>query len=156
MLRNALPLTVVTLAVASANSCSGQARIAAAGDSVALAEVRYAPSTFDTVSWSTPASRLEEGRLVWRSCCAMCHGVSGAGDGDLAGARALEMPTLELDSIVCSGDICSIRHRIFIGSHGTMPMWGLHGLAYREIDAVSAFILECIRSDDVTVDQYRR
>jgi hypothetical protein len=78
----------------------------------------------------------------------MCHGNAGAGDGDLARERSLVIPPLRDDSLIRSGDVRSVRRRIFVGCGGAMPKWGLHGLEYRDIDAVTAFICRWCALDD--------
>lgn len=117
----------------------------ARADSTARAEGMYDPAAFDTISWAAPDSALARGATVWSVSCQRCHGFIGRGDGDLATEHGLEMPDLTRTPWEYDGDLEAIRHRIFVGHESEMPNWGLHGLAYRDIDAVARHILDDIR-----------
>ncbi len=52
----------------------------------------------------------------------------------------LEVPSFEAPDWSYRGDVEGIRHRVFVGHEGAMPNWGLHGLKYRDVDAVAAHI----------------
>ncbi len=117
----------------------------ARADSVAEAEAMFDPATFDSISWVAPDSAVARGQTVWSFSCQRCHGFMGRGDGDLATEHHIDMPDLTRTPWEYDGDLAGIRHRIFVGHETEMPNWGLHGLAYRDIDAVAHYILEKIR-----------
>lgn len=118
---------------------------AARADSVALAEAAYDGSAFDTITWPAPAARLERGGVVWSFSCQRCHGPEGRGGGELAVQLGFEVPSVVEPDWAYAGVLPAIRRRIFVGHEGEMPNWGLHGLKYRDIDAVAAYIEEVLR-----------
>lgn len=141
--RLAVPLAVSGLLILSA--CGGEPeaeiearRAQAERDSIAMADSMFNPAVFDTVKWENADVRLERGALVWRTSCEKCHGASGQGGGELAQQFELEVPPLALEA----EDVAAIRRAIFVGHQGAMPEWGLHGLKYRDIDAVTAHMVE--------------
>jgi mono/diheme cytochrome c family protein len=143
----ALPIMVV----AGLTACGGGSeeddaalKAQAKADSLAMAEALYDVAVFDTVSWESDAARLERGALVYRSSCGKCHGSRGGGNGEVAMEFGLEVPSFESPDWAYRGDIEGLRHRIFVGHEGAMPNWGLHGLKYRDVDAVAAHIAETI------------
>jgi mono/diheme cytochrome c family protein len=103
-----------------------------------MADSMYNSAIFDTLTWESREARLERGGVVWRSSCQKCHGVNGQGAGDLAQQLEIEVPPLSVDTT----DPAAIRRAIFVGHEGAMPNWGLHGLKYRDIDAVTAYIIQ--------------
>jgi mono/diheme cytochrome c family protein len=105
-----------------------------------MAEARYDASVFDTLTWESEQARLERGALVWRTSCQKCHGRRGEGDGEAAVRLQIEMPSFNVPGWQYKDDLPALRHRIFVGYTGAMPNWGLHGLAYRDVDAVAAYI----------------
>jgi nucleotide-binding universal stress UspA family protein/mono/diheme cytochrome c family protein len=78
------------------------------------------------------ADDYTSGAYLFRTFCASCHGVSGRGDGPIAGA--LRVPTPDLTVLAArSGDVFprrevfeSIDGRRAVGIHGPsgMPIWG--------------------------------
>lgn len=118
---------------------------AARADSVAMAEARYDPSAFDTIAWASPAARLERGGVVWSFSCRKCHSTDGRGGGEFAVQNELDVPSFLAPDWRYAGDLPALRHRIFVGHEGGMPHWGLHGLKYRDIDAVAHYIDELLR-----------
>jgi mono/diheme cytochrome c family protein len=122
---------------------------AARADSVLLAEAEYDISVFDTIVWPSPEGRLERGGVVWRFSCEKCHGTRGRGDGELAKETKLEMPSVVASNWEYAGDVDGVRHRVFVGHEGAMPNWGLHGLKYRDVDAVAYHILVTMRRDSL-------
>ena len=40
----------------------------------------------------------------------------------------------------------AVRHRIFTGHPAGMPIWGMSSLTLREIDAVTAYVVEVLRT----------
>jgi mono/diheme cytochrome c family protein len=119
----------------------------ARADSTAQAIALFNAATFDTIAWIAPDSALVRGQTVYRFSCQRCHGFIGRGDGDLATEHGIEMPDLTVASWPYEGDLPALRERIFVGHESEMPNWGLHGLAYRDVDAVAHHILEVIRAD---------
>lgn len=115
-------------------------RAQARADSVTLAERTYDATVFDTVTWESDEARLERGALVYRSSCQKCHGANGGGNGDVAMQFELEVPSFQAPGWEYAGDVAALRHRVFVGHEGAMPNWGLHGLKYRDVDAVAAHI----------------
>lgn len=145
--RLAVALVVSGLLVLGA--CGGESeaeiearRAQAERDSIAMADSMFNPAVFDTVKWENADARLERGALVWRTSCEKCHGAGGQGGGELAQQFELEVPPLALDTT----DVAGIRRAIFVGHEGAMPEWGLHGLKYRDIDAVTAKIIELLKA----------
>ena len=117
----------------------------ARADSVRQAEAAFDASAFDTISWASPAERLERGDVVWSFSCRKCHGEEGLGDGELARVEELDMPLITAADWEYAGDIPAVRRRIYIGHETEMPTWGLYGLKYRDIDAVAYHIEEVLR-----------
>ena len=118
---------------------------AARADSTAEAAAMFDATAFDTIAWASPDSALARGMVVYRFSCQRCHGLTGHGDGDLATEHGIEMPDLTVDDWEYEGDVPAIRERVFVGHESEMPNWGLHGLKYRDIDAVAHYLLEGIR-----------
>lgn len=125
-----------------------EARQLARADSVARAEAEYDPAVFDTVRWGSDGERLERGAVVWRFSCRKCHGTTGMGDGETAQDLDIDMPVIVAEDWEYAGDPEAIRHRIYVGHESDMPTWGLYGLEYRDIDAVTYFIENHLRSPD--------
>lgn len=117
----------------------------ARADSVAQAEAIYDAAVFDTIRWPSPDSALVRGQVVWRFSCQKCHGAEGRGDGELAREHELAMPNVLSADWEYAGDIPAIRHRVFVGHESEIPNWGLHGIAYRDIDAVAIYMNDWIR-----------
>ncbi len=148
-MRETVVMTLVALGLPFLAACGGgeteaerQARqLQAQADSVMMAESQYDASVFDTLTWETPAARLERGGVVWRASCQKCHGRNGDGSGEMAQQSQLVMPTFLAENWAYAGDVVAIRHRVYVGHEGAMPNWGLHGLKYRDIDAVAGYII---------------
>ncbi len=147
----AAPFAAVAAALACGPSAEEQAaqraeelRLARA-DSMAQAEAIYDAAVFDTIRWTSPDSALVRGQVVWRFSCQKCHGVEGRGDGELALEHELAMPDILGADWEYAGDSPAIRHRVFVGHESEMPNWGLHGIAYRDIDAVAKYMDEWLR-----------
>lgn len=119
---------------------------AARADSVEQAEAQYDPAAFDTITWASQAEAWERGGVVFAYSCVKCHGSDGSGGGELALQHELAMPSLIGEDWIYAGDIPAIRHRIYVGHESEMPTWGLYGLKYRDIDAVSYYIDDVIRA----------
>ncbi len=81
---------------------------------------------------SGPTATLEEGRVLYNTHCAVCHGTSGLGDGPLTIRLKVPPPDLTLFA-AHNGDVfpSATVHRIIDGrqpmaGHGRpdMPVWG--------------------------------
>jgi len=122
-----------------------EAQRLARADSTAQAIALFNAATFDTIAWVSRDSALARGETVYRFSCQRCHGFIGRGDGDLATEHGIEMPDLTRADWPYEDDLPALRERVFVGHESEMPNWGLHGLAYRDIDAVSHHLLDVIR-----------
>lgn len=144
-MRRSSIIVLVLSGITWTSACGGeeseeerQARsLQAERDSVAMADSLYNSAVYDTLTWESPEARLERGAVVWRSSCQKCHGPNGQGGGEVAQQLGIEVPPLEIDT----NDPEATRHAIFVGHEGAMPNWGLHDLKYRDIDAVTAYII---------------
>jgi mono/diheme cytochrome c family protein len=147
---NKLVSLLLTLAILGAFGCGEREteedvaarRAAARADSMATAEARYDATVFDTLTWESPQARLDRGLVVWNTSCTKCHGQNGGGNGEMAMEFGLQVPSFMAPDWPYAGDLNALRHRIYVGYSGDMPNWGLVGLKYRDVDAVSAYIAE--------------
>ena len=116
-------------------------------DSTAMAAEMFDEAGFDTVSWDTHQAALDRGGVVFRFSCEKCHGATGAGDaGFVAGGDTLRPPSFLAETWRFAEDREGLRREIFTGTGMEgMPHWGLEGLKYRDIDAVSIYITETLR-----------
>ncbi len=92
--------------------------------------------TLALLTWSAAAGAVDyvamSGQQLYVRFCASCHGVSGRGDGPVAGAFKVEVPDLTLIARRAGGSYPRDRiaqiidGRFVIGAHGsrTMPVWG--------------------------------
>lgn len=152
-----VPLTAVLLVAAW--GCSGEAgREGAtdAPDSAALAGARFDATAFDTIQWKDRNAALERGGVVWRFSCAKCHGTDGRGGGEVATALKLEVPSIVGAEWRLASDVEGLRRQIFVGTNAGMPNWGLHGLKYRDIDAVATYMIHGLRPGPETGAATRR
>jgi mono/diheme cytochrome c family protein len=132
---------------AAAEDASRQAALRAArADSVLMAEARYDPAVFDTITWESQEARFERGSVVWSFSCAKCHGAGGRGGGEMARQHELSIPSLLAPDWGLAGDQAEIRHKVYVGHESEMPSWGLYGLAYRDVDGVAFYIEEGLRA----------
>jgi len=112
-------------------------------DSVQLAMAAFDTAAFDTITWQTPQEQLERGSLVYRISCAKCHGEGGRGNGGFViKGDTLRPPSFLAADWRFANDRMGLRKAIYTGSVVNMPYWGLVGLKYRDLDAVSAYILD--------------
>lgn len=154
-----IPVVAATVAVVALASCGGPsaeeqraaadaARRAARADSVAQAAAAYDAAAFDTIQWANENEMWERGGVVWSFSCATCHGSDGLGEGETAVAASLDMPNLIAPDWEKAGDLGAIRRSIYVGHESQMPSWGLVGLKYRDIDAVSHYIEDLLRANE--------
>lgn len=121
-------------------------RAQARADSVEMAAAQYDTAAFDTLAWESQEERINRGALVYRISCEKCHGQQGRGDGRVAAAAdTINPPSFVDPEWDLAGDLGAMRAKVFSGTTEGMPHWGLHGLTYKDIDAVTAYILEVIR-----------
>ncbi len=152
-MRSIIGFGLVGFIIASVVACASEETPAereeamrqARADSVAMAEELFDPAVFDTLTWESDEARLQRGGLVWRSSCEKCHGGRGAGDGAGAEQFEIQVPTFLTDDWAYAGDLDGIRKRIFVGHASGMPNWGLHGLKYRDVDAVAGYVNQVVR-----------
>lgn len=111
----------------------------ARADSVAMAEEAYQPAAFDSIAWGSENERLMRGEDVWNFSCGDCHGWQGQGDGPVATRHEYDVPDFTAADWD-AGDVDSLRHRVYVGHESEMPSWGLYGLTYRDVDAVTYYI----------------
>lgn len=115
-------------------------------DSVAIAAAAFDPTAYDTIAWETPQAALERGGVVFRVSCAKCHGDGGRGNGNfVTQGDTLHPPSFLSLDWQYANDLMGLREAIFTGSILGMPYWGLAGLKYRDVDAVSRYIIEFLR-----------
>lgn len=149
-MRPTLPILAVTagLMVACQGGEPAEEQSAPTGaDSVAAALAAFDPAAFDSISWDTHEAALERGGVVFRFSCRKCHGEGGAGDGGfVASGDTLQPPSFLTEEWQFADDREALRQHIFTGTADGMPHWGLEGLKYRDIDAVSYYILETLRT----------
>lgn len=142
------------ISVSSILACANEApavseddmALAARADSVETAALAYDPLAYDSVTWDTPTARLDRGEVVFSISCAKCHGMEGLGDAKFVQrGDTLEPPSFLADDWRFADDEDGLRQQVFTGTADGMPHWGLHGLKYRDIDAVAAYIRTVLR-----------
>jgi mono/diheme cytochrome c family protein len=115
-------------------------------DSTAMAADAFDPAVFDTLTWESTDAAIERGGVVFSYSCARCHGVQGYGDGGfVADGDTLRPPSFHQSEWQFADDPAALRAMIFVGGENGMPHWGLEGLKYRDVDAVTHYILEDLR-----------
>lgn len=116
-------------------------------DSIQIAAEAYDPAAFDTISWESVEDQHARGGLVFSVSCSKCHGSAGAGDGNFVQrGDTLRPPSFLAADWRFAEDMAGLRRQIFTGTPNGMPHWGLLGLKYRDVDAVSAYITNVLRS----------
>lgn len=83
---------------------------------------------------------LTEGRRVFEQRCALCHGLSGVGNGDLAAALATPPANLTTSTLSDTDKEAIIRGGgASVGRSSSMPPWN-EALSDREIRNVIQYI----------------
>jgi len=125
---------------------AAEAEAQAKASEFAAAQAAYDPAGFDTISWETPQAALERGATVFRFSCQKCHGPTGEGDaGFILNGAPLTPPSFIGDDWQFAEDPDGLRQQVFTGTMDGMPHWGLEGLKYRDVDAVTKYILGDLR-----------
>ncbi|MCA9764517.1 MAG: cytochrome c [Gemmatimonadetes bacterium] len=107
---------------------------------------RFSLAMFDSIAWESENLRETAGNLVFAERCVRCHGPLGRGDTDYARARGVAVPSLvQADWPLAAID--SLRRTIYVGHEEGMPIYGDGAVTLRDIDAVSAYVLEVLRPD---------
>jgi mono/diheme cytochrome c family protein len=114
---------------------------------VARADSVYATADFDTIAWDSEADRIAAGNLVYADECRRCHGPLGQGTTEYAESRDLEVPSLVDPEWAYGDDLDAVRRRIFTGRPDGMPTWGIGRLSTRQIDAVTYYLVEQLRTE---------
>lgn len=146
-----LLLALTSLAACSPGDSDEQARRGpTSADSAEYAASIMDAEGFDTVTWESPLEAVERGKVVFEFSCRKCHGEGGAGDGGFVTAGdTLTPPSFLGEGWRFADDRESLRVEVFTGTGNEgMPHWGLEGLKYRDIDAVSAYILGGLRDQN--------
>ena len=140
-----LPTWGVALLV-SLSACGHEFHPPDQSERIAEAEEAYAPALFDSISWASDSIRAFEGNVVYAEMCTRCHGPLGRGATAYSRERGLEIPSLvEADWPLANLD--TLRHAIFVGHEGGMPIYGSNGITLREIDGSAYYILNLLRPD---------
>jgi mono/diheme cytochrome c family protein len=138
-MRCRLVVALVSLTLVAGAACSRQ-------ETEAEKEARLLAARADSVA-------LERGGVVWRASCEKCHGGRGRGDGEAVEPLGLEgkVPSFLAEDWEYAEDYEALRRRIYTGTEGGMPHWmphwAFHGLGYRDIDAVVAYVELLITPD---------
>jgi mono/diheme cytochrome c family protein len=122
-------------------------RQAAAADTVRLAAEAYDAAGFDAIEWEADSVALSRGSVVWAISCSKCHGPTGVGDGGFVmRGDTLRPPSFQADDWRFASDLDGLRRYVFAGNAEGMPHWGIAGLKPTDIDAVSRYIREKLRT----------
>ena len=139
-------MSVLAMAAATATSCAHEDEPPDHEERTRKAAAAYSVEAFDTVSWADDSVRALAGNEVYASRCRICHGRLGMGDSEYARERGLEVPSL-VDPSWPLASLDSVRRRIFVGSGGGAPHFGVAGLTLREIDSSAFYILYSLRPE---------
>lgn len=147
-MRRALHL-VLGLALLGAVACGSDTESRAGSGAARVGTPDLPPlvaSVFDTLSWSSHAQLISRGEEVYDASCKKCHGPTGAGEGGyIYGGQTYQPPSFLVASWRFANDPMALRQYVYSGSVAGMPYWGLAGVSYRDLDAVSAYILDVLR-----------
>lgn len=117
------------------------------GERMREAEAVYSAELFDTLNWESDSVRSFEGNAVYAAQCRRCHGTMGRGETEYAQERHLDVLSLVEPEWPFGSSLDSLRHAIFAGHEGGMPIFGVAGITPREIDASAFFVLYTLRPD---------
>ncbi len=116
-----------------------------AADTVQVAAAEFTPAAFDTVKWASDSVRLARGADVFKWGCSECHGATGHGDGGkVINGDTLRPPNFHDVAWHLAGDTQAVRKKVYSGNVRGMPHWGLRRMELRDIDAVSAYVLQVL------------
>jgi len=148
-MRRIVPLLVVLAWVGACNrgkSAEQEGQSAVQADSVMIAETAFDSTVFDTLTWKTTQEAHDRGGVVYRISCQKCHGDSGRGNGNFVfHGDTLRPPSFLTADWRYADDPIGLRRISFSGNEKGMPHWGIIGLGYRDVDAVSRYITEVLR-----------
>ena len=139
-------LAMSALALVTLSACGHEFHPPEEEERIAAAELIYAPALFDSVTWESDSIRAMDGNLVYAESCTRCHGPMGRGETDYARQRELEVPSL-VEPEWALANLDTLRHIIFVGHTGGMPIFGASGATPRQIDASAFYVLEVLRPD---------
>jgi mono/diheme cytochrome c family protein len=117
------------------------------------AEEVYSAAIFDSLTWESDSTRSLEGNAVYAEHCRRCHGTMGEGNTDYARERGLDVLSLVEADWPFGESVDSLRHAIFAGHEGGMPIFGVAGITPREIDASAYFIVHTLRPEVLGTDR---
>lgn len=138
----ALPLFLVLVTTACGHEFEPPDR----GERIRQAELSYAPSLFDSVTWGADENRDVLGNEIYAEKCRRCHGPLGRGETDYGRERNLTIPSL-VEPQWAYASMDSLHKTIYVGHEEGMPVFGDGGITPREIDAVASYILNVLRPD---------
>ncbi len=115
------------------------------------AAASFTPATFDTIAWDSAEACHVLGNLIYVEHCRTCHGPLGQGGTDYAVTQGLEVPSLTRPGWRLA-DPDSLHRVISVGHAAGMPVFGIHDLTPREIDAVAGYVLHVLRPDVLDPD----
>jgi cytochrome c len=121
---------------------------AAAVDSVTMAAARFDTTVFDTIKWKKKGDDVDRGSIVYQYSCVKCHGHDGGGVQSVVfRGDTLNPPSFLAPDWPLATDAMGLRKAVFTGNVAGMPHFGVIGLAYRDVDAVSAYINKVLRAN---------
>lgn len=114
---------------------------------VAQADAAFDMAAFDSITWDDPEQKSLDGNVVYSTYCRNCHGPLGRGETEYARNRDLEVPSLVEPDWPLAQSRDTILHRIYVGHAAGMPTWGVAGLDFREMEAVTYYVMNTLRPD---------
>jgi mono/diheme cytochrome c family protein len=133
------------LAVAACSS-DNESQAVSSALSVDIQRPPFDATVFDTLTWSSKEELLARGQAVFEANCEKCHGPTGGGEeGFTYNGLSYTPPSWLVADWRFANDPIGLRQYIYSGSVGDMPYWGLAGVSYRDLDAVSNYIVNVLR-----------
>jgi mono/diheme cytochrome c family protein len=115
-------------------------------DSVTLASRAFDSTVFDTITWKKKGADIDRGSIVYHYSCVRCHGEDGAGVKNVIfRGDTLNPPSFLAADWALADSPMALRRYIFEGDSTGMPHFGIIGLHYRDVDAVSRYIMQSLR-----------